>query len=108
MVKHNPAYRDPSYVAVATPIPGEGLNGASGAVQRPSDAVQESGDRPRRAAAAAATQQPVQPTPKLSRSVGRQSATSDQADDDPDFTGKTFQQAQDQIIRKMMTYTEEG
>lgn len=108
MVKHNPAYRDPSYVAVATPIPDEGLNGTSGAVQKPSGAIQESGDRPRRAAAAAATQQPVQPTPKLSRSVGRQSAASDQADDDPDFTGKTFQQAQDQIIRGMMTYTEGG
>ena len=108
MVKHNPAYRDPSYAAVATPIPGEGSNGTSGAVQKPSGAVQESGDRPRRAAAAAATQQPVQPTPKLSRSVGRQSVASDQADDNPGFTGKTFQQAQDQIIKEMMTYTEKG
>ncbi|OCK77511.1 Bromodomain-containing protein [Lepidopterella palustris CBS 459.81] len=114
MVKHNPAYRDPGYVAVATPIPGDATNGTLGAahkVHKPVIFAQaappptpEAGERPRRAAAVSQT--PVPPPPKRSRSAGRQSAAPEADDDNPDFTGKTFQQAQEQIVREMINYTE--
>src|SRR5262249_3193594 len=35
--KHNPAYRDPSYVAVATPIPGDGNVATLGNASRRSE-----------------------------------------------------------------------
>lgn len=105
MVKHNPAYRDGSYVAVATPVPGEEgtpskpiprVAATPRAVHTP--AVTETVERPRRAAAQAATPAPS----KL-----RQSASAaPEVADNPDFDGKTFQQAQEQIVREIIDYIE--
>ncbi|PSN63400.1 Bromodomain-domain-containing protein [Corynespora cassiicola Philippines] len=111
MVKHNPAYRTPGYQAVATPVPGEeatppGRPIPRAAVSTPRTVATPSpttelADRPRRAAAAA---QPNTPVPsKLRQSA---SAAPTQASDAPGFEGKTFQQAQDQIIRELIEYVE--
>lgn len=112
MVKHNPAYRDGSYVAIATPVPGE-ENTTPGkpiprivSTPRPvhTPAIADTVDRPRRAAAAAAAAA-VQATPVPSKL--RQSASLVPEDHgSPDFAGKTFQQAQEQIVRELIEHEE--
>ncbi|KAF1840562.1 Bromodomain-containing protein [Cucurbitaria berberidis CBS 394.84] len=112
MVKHNPAYRDNNYVAVATPVPGEDnslpgkpiprIASTPRAVHTPV-ATPDTTERPRRAAAAA---QSATPAPsKLRQSA---SAALEEDDDNPDFTGKTFQQAQEQILREIIDYEDGG
>ena len=108
MVKHNPAYRVAGYQAVATPVPGEEpvpfgkpIPRIQPSTPKPSVSTPDSTERPRRAAAAA---QSATPAPsKLRKSV---SSAPEDAYDSPDFKGKTFQQAQDQIIRELMDYVE--
>jgi hypothetical protein len=110
MVKHNPAYRDGNYIAVATPIPGEENSLPGKPIPRiastprtvhSSAATPDTSERPRRAAAAA---QPVTPAPsKLRHSA---STALQDADDNPDFDGKTFQQAQEQIVKELIDYVE--
>jgi hypothetical protein len=109
MVKHNPAYRDGNYVATATPIPGDDgstpsrppprITSTPRATHTP--AAHETVERPRRAAAIAASSTPA--PSKL-----RQSASIAPEDDDnnPEYTGKTFQQAQEQIVRELVEYEE--
>ncbi|KAJ4345902.1 uncharacterized protein N0V89_012038 [Didymosphaeria variabile] len=111
MVKHNPAYRKEGYQAVATPIPGEEPipygkpiprvhNGTPKAT--PSTPDSSSTDRPRRAAAVAATQA-VTPAP----SKLRQSASAaPEEGDSTDFNDKSFQQAQEQIVNGLINYVE--
>lgn len=107
MVKHNPAYRVNGYQAVATPVPGEDpvpygkpIPRIQPSTPKPSVSTPDSSERPRRAAAA----QSATPAPsKLRKSV---STAPEDADDGPDFKGKTFTQAQDQIIRELMDYIE--
>jgi hypothetical protein len=107
MVKHNPAYRVNGYQAVATPVPGEEpvpygkpIPRIQPSTPKPSVSTPESTERPRRAAAV----QSATPVPsKLRKSV---STAPEDTDDSPDFKGKTFTQAQDQIIRELMDYVE--
>lgn len=111
MVKHNPAYRKEGYQAVATPIPGEEPVPYGKPIPRvhpatpkgtPSTPDTASADRPRRAAAVAATQA-VTPAP----SKLRQSASAaPEEGDSTDFKGKSFQQAQEQITNGLISYTE--
>ncbi|KAJ4383049.1 hypothetical protein N0V86_002277 [Didymella sp. IMI 355093] len=114
MVKHNPAYRDGNYVAVATPVPGEenmtpakptprvASTPRAAATPTPSSAVAT--ERPRRAAALA---QPETPAP----SKLRQSAS---AAPEPRTTGTrnastpSFQHAQEQIIQEVIDHTDPG
>ncbi|KAL7771152.1 hypothetical protein CFE70_001094 [Pyrenophora teres f. teres 0-1] len=106
MVKHNPAYRDGNYAAVATPIPGEDNSTPSRPPPRiaatPRTAKQTpSGpdtERPRRAAALAASATPAPSKLRLSASAAPED------DDSADYTGKTFQQAQEQIVREIIDY----
>lgn len=100
MSRQNPAYKTPGYVAVPTPIPTEAVNGNAVLDSTEGSAVGDVADRPRRAAAVS------QPTPQLTRhkrSSTRESAGPERSED-PDFTGKTFQQAQDQIMTEMIKY----
>lgn len=112
MVKHNPAYRLHGYQAVPTPIPGE----EPVPFGKPTPRVQPSTprqtapqtpdtstDRPRRAAAAVASQSMTPAPSKLRQST---SIAPEVSNDSPDFAGKTFQQAQEQIIRELIDYTE--
>ncbi|KAF2682770.1 hypothetical protein K458DRAFT_341608 [Lentithecium fluviatile CBS 122367] len=108
MVKHNPAYRTvPNYQAVATPVPGEEpvpygkpIPRIQPSTPRPSVSTPDSTERPRRAAAAQST------TPAPSKLRHSASAVPEGADDSPGFKGKTFQQAQEQIIRELIEYVE--
>ncbi|KAJ4288210.1 hypothetical protein N0V90_012227 [Kalmusia sp. IMI 367209] len=111
MVKHNPAYRREGYQAVATPIPGEEPVPYGKPIPRvhpstpkatPLTPDSSSTDRPRRAAAVAATQA-VTPAPSKLR---HSASTAPEDGDDTDFTGKTFQQAQEQIIQGLVNYVE--
>jgi hypothetical protein len=111
MVKHNPAYRDGNYVATATPIPGEDNSTPSKPSPRVTStprtahahtpATQDTTDRPRRAAAVAVSATPV--PSKL-----RQSASAAVGDHDgsAEYAGKTFQQAQEQIVKEIVDYEE--
>jgi len=107
MVKHNPAYRDGSYVAVATPVPGEDNSTPSKPIPRIASTprpvhtptVTESVERPRRAAAA----QPATPAPSKLR---HSASAAPEVADNPEFNGKTFQQAQEQIVREIIDYVE--
>jgi hypothetical protein len=111
MTKHNPAYRDASYIAVATPVPGEENHIPGKPIPRIAStprsahspaATPDSSERPRRAAAAA---QQATPAPsKLRQSLS--AAPNAEVDDNPDFDGKTFQQAQEQIITDIIDYVE--
>ncbi|CAO2656912.1 Nn.00g057150.m01.CDS01 [Neocucurbitaria sp. VM-36] len=112
MVKHNPAYRDGNYVAIATPVPGEDsslpgkptprVTSTPRAAHTPA-ATPDTSERPRRAAAVA---QSATPAPsKLRHSA---SGAPDEEDDNPDFTGKTFQQAQEQILKEIIDYEDGG
>jgi hypothetical protein len=113
MVKHNPAYRKEGYQAVATPVPGEEPVPYGKPIPRmhpatpkaaPSTPDSASTDRPRRAAAVAATQA-VTPAP----SKLRQSASAvPEEGDSTNFNGKSFQQAQEQIVNGLISYTEPG
>ncbi|KAI4834231.1 Bromodomain-containing protein [Aureobasidium sp. EXF-8845] len=102
MTKHNPAYRDPNYVAIPTPIPGD--NDDASASSAPP--TREASEQPRK----------IKISLKASRdrksSVAPPAASSPalvQDDSDPtDFTGKTFQQAQEHIINGLISYTDQG
>jgi hypothetical protein len=113
MVKHNPAYRDGNYVATATPIPGEDNSTPSRPPPRitatprtahtpATPATIETVERPRRAAAIAASATPA--PSKLRQSAS--AALEDDDDNSTDYAGKTFQQAQEQIVREIIDYEE--
>lgn len=113
MVKHNPAYRDGNYVATATPIPGEDNSTPSRPLPRimatprtahtpATPATIETVERPRRAAAIAASATPA--PSKLRQSAS--AALQDDDDSSADYAGKTFQQAQEQIVREIIDYEE--
>lgn len=101
MTKHNPAYKDPNYVAIPTPIPGHNDDTASSAppTREPSEqprkiTISLKANRDRKSSAAP----PAASSP----------AATVQDDSDPtDFTGKTFQQAQEHIINGLITYTDQ-
>lgn len=110
MTKNNPAYRTvPNYIAVATPVPGEEdvppgkpIPRAVASTPKSTPAIETpTTDRPRRAAAAA---QPSTPAPsKLRQSA---SLAPEQDDDSSDFTGKNFQQAQEQLVKDLVDYVD--
>ncbi|CAN9189954.1 unnamed protein product [Alternaria alternata] len=115
MVKHNPAYRDGNYVATATPIPGEDNSTPSRPPPRitatprtahtpATPATIETVERPRRAAAIAASATPA--PSKLRQSAS--AALEDDDDNSADYAGKTFQQAQEQIVREIIDYEDQG
>ncbi|KAH0228821.1 Bromodomain-containing protein, partial [Aureobasidium melanogenum] len=101
MTKHNPAYKDPNYIAIPTPIPG-GDDDATASSAPPTRETSEQpkkitislkASRDRKSSAAP----PAAPSPALA-----------QDDSDPaDFTGKTFQQAQEHIINGLISHTDQ-
>ncbi|KAF2202868.1 Bromodomain-containing protein [Delitschia confertaspora ATCC 74209] len=119
MVKHNPAYRDGNYVAVATPIPGEEPHGPGRPIPRvvpPSKVVPPTptpDERPRRAAAAAQSSTPApsrlrQPiaTPIATPAPKHESTSAPKQDPSSEYFGLTFQQAQEKLIRDMIEYVD--
>ncbi|KAJ9648430.1 hypothetical protein H2199_001285 [Coniosporium tulheliwenetii] len=104
MVKHNPAYNDADYIAVATPIPEELLNGSTPLGASGGAAVHDSGGRLRRGAAAssAAPQTPAS-RPKKPPGV---SGEREPSNVDAELVSKTFMEAQDQIVEEIIKYKE--
>lgn len=106
MSKNNPAYRDPNYVSFPTPIPGE-----------------VSGEERRRSSSAAINKDsgPTGPSLKLrvsgstsARLVKQQQSENGVpltppvvAADPKPYIGKTFQEAQDQIITELIKYKDD-
>ncbi|KAH0333115.1 Bromodomain-containing protein, partial [Aureobasidium melanogenum] len=101
MTKHNPAYKDPNYIAIPTPIPG-GDDDATASSAPPTRETSEQpkkitislkANRDRKSSAAP----PAASSPALA-----------QDDSDPaDFTGKTFQQAQEHIINGLISHIDQ-
>lgn len=104
MTKNNPAYKDSNYVAVATPLPGE--HGANGTriPDTPSLPVREASEQPRKPTVTLSLK-----ARKASVAAASPGATDDATDNSPvpsgDFNGKTFQQAQEQIISELIYHT---
>lgn len=114
MVKHNPAYRDGSYVAVATPIPGEENAPPGKPIPRiastprpaatPTTVSTVATERPRRAAALT---QPETPVPsKLRQSAS--AAPEPRSSTTRGATNPSFQHAQEQIIQEVIDHTDPG
>jgi hypothetical protein len=107
MVKHNPAYKTPGYVAVPAPIPGtpspDQMDEASSDVDaegEPDNEV-ESQSLPKR--------KPSRPTKGLPTQVRASSSTpalSEARYKGVNFAGLTFQQAQEKLVEELMTVKE--
>jgi hypothetical protein len=97
--KHNPAYRNPSYVAIPTPIPGQSDEEAETEAARLSEMSLESPMKDSKA----------NKEPETEPKEDQDAAEEGQDDDDQgeDFRGKTFQQAQEQIIEELIHYVDE-
>ena len=113
MVERNPAYNDPNYQAVATPVPGSwdskpSKNGISRA-PRVIDAVKSeeptSETRSGRRSGRNTTQ--ALATEEESRRASSTPAVQDAEGAGESFEGNSFQQAQDKIVTEMMTLTDE-
>ncbi|KAG9696916.1 Bromodomain-containing protein, partial [Aureobasidium melanogenum] len=99
--ERNPAYKDPNYIAIPTPIPG-GDDDATASSAPPTRETSE---------------QPKKITISLKASRDRKSSAAPPAasspavaqdDSDPaDFFGKTFQQAQEHIINGLISHTDQ-
>jgi hypothetical protein len=101
-VRHNPAYNDKNYVARPTPISGEGVNGTPAPVSVSLKITNK--------AAPVAVR-----TPALSETPGLADGDEDvdaEGEEDGvayslgDYKGKTFQQAQVQLIEELIDYQE--
>ncbi|KAK6003409.1 hypothetical protein QM012_009180 [Aureobasidium pullulans] len=101
MTKHNPAYKDPNYIAIPTPIPGHD-----------DDATASSAPPTRET-----SEQPKKITISLKANRDRKSSAAPTAasspavvqdDSDPtSFSSKTFQQAQEHIINALISHTDQ-
>lgn len=115
MKQHNPAYNDPSYTSFATPIP-DGppplptlklTNGAARQTE-PVKHERESRDgsvKPRHSTAPKASEPPSERKSSVAPSAAP--TTGDADDESMDFTGKTFQEAQEMIIAECIRYTDD-
>jgi hypothetical protein len=101
MTKHNPAYRDGSYIAQPTPIPEELMNGTQAPAGNGTPHTQsvrltfgkhKTSQTPQ--SAKVATQEAKEPTPAV--------------EETSDFKGKTFQQAQEQLLDECLEHEEDG
>jgi hypothetical protein len=94
MTRHNPAYRDKNYVAVATPIPGDELAGSYGSPYP----ARGGAERPSRSRKSTGPVAPPAPEP----------VEDEESDQYPDthFKGMSFQEAQEAIIQDMIDYEE--
>lgn len=108
-VKHNPAYNDKNYVARPTPVPGEGVvngnanangNGGGGGVSL--KITNKAAPGPVRAPGKSATPAPAGDE-EDEDAPGEEAAVAYSLGD---YKGKTFQQAQVQLIEELIDYQE--
>jgi len=123
MVKHNPAYSDKNYTAFATPIPEGAVAQAQGTggdsdVDAEGEPDEEEVTKPTKKAETASTPAPAEssrktrggqiPHESLKRTQSALAALDpDDEGYDADFAGKTFQQAQRQLLNEMIKYRDE-
>ena len=94
--RHNPAYNDRNYVARPTPIPDE----ANGTPATPTPVTLKITTKAARTRTPAKSVTPAPPV----KAVEKPAVAA--ADGLSDFTGKTFQQAQDQLVQELIDYQE--
>ncbi|KAL9072936.1 MAG: hypothetical protein Q9157_004926, partial [Trypethelium eluteriae] len=97
MVKNNPAYKDPNYIAYPTPIPAHLTNGTQ-STNGNTPTTKPSGKGT--STPATASPAPARPSPGL--------LDAEQLLENTDFAGKTFQQAQDQIVVELIKHQDDG
>ena len=103
MVKHNPAYRDKQYVAIATPLPEEsqGLSGdtmeGSETTRRQSEEAAQENSNDEELPAQSSSQDHVPGEDQSSKVEESRSL---------DFAGKDLQEAQEMIISELIKYEE--
>jgi len=114
--KHNPAYRDPSYVAVPTPIPGESDDADQPQASTLSEMSVGSHTK--------ASEAPKQVEKKAEKYIEKEEEEQDEDEEleeeeekeadekvenngEADFKGKTFQQAQEQIVDELIHYADD-
>lgn len=104
MSKNNPAYKDPNYVAVPTPLPGDDAVNTPQVAGTPKPDSREASDQPRKTTVTISLK-----NRKASIAAASPGAIDDAAEDTPapagDFAGKTFQQAQEQLISELIYRT---
>lgn len=110
MVKHNPAYEDKNYSAFATPLPDEREAAAAEEEEPPEDVKPEPATKTDADSAAGEGRKTRGGgTPALQRTKSAKVVLNpDEEGYDPDFSSKTFQQAQQQLMHEMMRYKDEG
>jgi hypothetical protein len=121
MVKHNPAYKNPNYVAIATPIPDDLLGDTDpeeaeqsvevsirGSVRTHSRRSSRIVDR--RRSGGAATDPDSEPEEDEEEEEDAEGEEEDLEEEElgsgERFKGKSFQQAQDLVIEELIDYTE--
>lgn len=118
MKQHNPAYKDdPKYIAVSTPLP-QATNTKSlpnGTRKVESEAGDTESRQPREKPKRAATEQSERKSSQAPSATTGEAGDEDDDDggddekveDDLDFTGMTFQAAQQAIIAYLLRYTDD-
>lgn len=104
MVKANPAYRDPNYTAFATPLPDETKKRSSSVAQLDPTVKDQPGTGKRLRLRAGDTPQTAQPQARRSSSAIIPESIATLDEEDVGFVGKSFQQAQEQIVREMIDH----
>ena len=120
MQKHNPAYKDPTYAAFPTPLPSDASSGVirpssrQGVGSKPTEtAIDAEGDtnmdvRDTRGGGRAARRSSIaKAAPSKVIALRAKSATPANDSASPDFGGKTFQAAQEQIVAEMIKLKDE-
>lgn len=111
MTRFNPAYKDGNYTAVATPLP-EGVSESSGrhsgvnGISTPTPAVKKEGGGSIRLKLTDKRKSST-PAPTVTvkeKEKEKEKDTEAAREGSKDFVGKTFQQAQDQIMSEMIKY----
>lgn len=105
MRDHNPAYQDPDYIAFPTPIPGEDSNGASSATPAPARQDSEKPRKPTITLSRRKSSMAPAPAPVAVAEVA--TGTPEVMDESDDFSGKTFQQAQKQLVDEMVKHQDD-
>jgi hypothetical protein len=116
MVKNNPAYRIQGYTAIATPVPGEEAVPPGRPIPRPlivTTPKPVATPKPKvptpevtseRSSRRTAVPLPTTPAPSKLRQAA--SAVPERSRNTQDFSGKSFQQAQEKIIKDLLEYVE--
>ena len=104
---HNPQYRlDPNYVSFPTPVPGENTPGTNGTHEE-EEPIKSIGTKH---AVAPKTSEPLSErkssrAPSATTGVGDDD--DDEGEDDVDFNGKSYQEAQQMIVSGLIRYIDE-